>query len=56
MAALAEHVGDAVAFVVAPVAGRLPPDALERSQRVERAVRQKGSLVAMITAKLMGLQ
>ena len=38
------------------LAGRLPPDAPERKQLVERAVSLNGSLVAVATAKLMGLQ
>lgn len=38
------------------LAGRLPVDDLERKQLVERAVGLNGSLVAIATAKLMGLQ
>ncbi len=38
------------------LAGRLSPDSPERRQLVERALRLHGSLVALATAKLMGLQ
>jgi tetratricopeptide (TPR) repeat protein len=38
------------------LAGRFPADAPERKQLVKRAVSIKGSLVAMATAKLIGLQ
>ena len=38
------------------LAGRLPVEAPERRELVERAVNLEGSLVALATAKLMGLQ
>lgn len=38
------------------LAGRLPQDSPERKQLVERAVKLDGSLVALATAKLMGLR
>ena len=38
------------------LAGRLPSEAPERKQLLERAVKLDGSLVALATAKLMGLQ
>ena len=38
------------------LAGRLPADSPERKQLVERAVKLDGSLVALASAKLMGLQ
>jgi hypothetical protein len=38
------------------LAGRLPIDAPERRQLVERAVSLNGSLVAAATARIMGLQ
>ncbi|APZ93298.1 tetratricopeptide repeat protein [Fuerstiella marisgermanici] len=38
------------------LAGRLPADSSERKHLVERAVKLDGSLIALATAKLMGLQ
>ena len=38
------------------LAGRLPVESPERRELVERAVKLKGSLVALATARLMGLQ
>lgn len=53
-----EHVEepDLESRLLCALAGRLPADSPERKQLVERAVKLNGSLVALASAKLMGLQ